>query len=86
MPNRTPSHIEKLVVEMAKATNFGPKRLAVALATSCHIYLSPYTIRNILRRARVNCRKVKSFNGQKRYFVDLSASNLYSFGKSILNT
>ncbi|MCG0278631.1 MAG: integrase, partial [Thermanaeromonas sp.] len=33
----------------------------------------PYTIRNILRRSGVKCRKVKTYNGQKRYFVNLSA-------------
>lgn len=73
MPNRTPKHIEALVVDMAKNTNFGPRRLAVVLATSCDIYLSPYTIRNILRRYGVRCRKVKSYNGQRRYAVDFSA-------------
>jgi len=28
MPNRTPVHLEKLVVELAKETNLGPQRLA----------------------------------------------------------
>ncbi|OIQ61227.1 hypothetical protein MOTE_03030 [Moorella thermoacetica] len=83
MPNRTPTFVENLVVEMTKDTNFGPGRLAVALASSCHISLSPYTIRNILRRLGFKCRKVKTCNHQKRYFVDLSVVKPLQFWQNI---
>ena len=73
MPNRTPENIENLVVDLAKATNFGPRRLAVSLSSLYKINLSPYTIRNILRRYKIKTRKVKTFSGQKRLAFDLSA-------------
>ncbi|MDN5293794.1 MAG: hypothetical protein PWQ31_1099 [Eubacteriales bacterium] len=76
MPIRTPKHIEDLAVEMAKTTNFGPNALP-SLFTS----LSPYTIRNILRRYGIKCRKTKTCNGQLRYYVDLSAFKLLQFGQ-----
>jgi transposase len=42
--NRTPKEIEDRVVEFRKRTGYGPKRLSRILG------MSPYTIRNILRR------------------------------------
>jgi len=62
MPNRTPDHLEKLVVELANETNLGPHRLCMFLMRSFGISLSPYTIQNILRRYGVRCRKYKSRN------------------------
>jgi len=46
MPNRTPVHLEKLVVELAKETNLGPQRLAGMLQRSFAIPLSlqPFAI------------------------------------------
>jgi len=79
MPNRTPQHIENLVVETAVSTNFGPRRLAVTLASSSHICLSPYTIRNILRRHRLKCRKIRSSTGKKRYFTNSLAFDPLQF-------
>lgn len=72
MPNRTPLHIEKLVVSLAKETNLGPQRLSVLLLQSAGLSLSPYTIRNILRRYQVRCRKYKSVNGNRRYAANLA--------------
>jgi putative transposase len=72
MPNRTPLHIEKLVVSLAKETNLGPQRLSVLLLQSAGLSLSPYTIRNILRRDQVRCRKYKSVNGNRRYAANLA--------------
>lgn len=71
MPNRTPRHLEELVVELARKTNLGPHRLCVFLKRSFDIFLSPYTIRNILRRYGVRCRKYKTINGNRRYKADL---------------
>ncbi len=71
MPNRTPRHLEQLVVQLAKETNLGPHRLSVALKRSFNICLSPFTIRNILRRYGVRCRKYKTVNGNRRYKADL---------------
>jgi len=73
MPNRTPSHVEGVVAEMAKSTNLGPLRLSAVLSKYCGVNLSPYTIRNILRRSGIRCRKVKTRNSQRRYWVDMSA-------------
>lgn len=79
MPNRTPAHIETLVLQLAKSTNFGPNRLSFVLSSSFSISLSPYTIRNILRRHNVRCRRLKTCNGQSRYFVDLNAFSPLQF-------
>jgi len=73
MPNRTPKHIEDIVVKLAKSTNLGPIRLAFNLKRSMGISLSPYTIRNILRRYGIRCRKIQTKNGSKRYYTDLNA-------------
>lgn len=79
MPNRTPLHIEELVVELAKKTNLGPHRLSVLLKPSYRISLSPYTIRNILRRHGVYCRKYKSVNGNRRYAANLAEFRPFEF-------
>ncbi|GAW94343.1 integrase core domain-containing protein [Calderihabitans maritimus] len=74
MPNRTPLETEQLVVRLAQISNLGPHRLAVALQRSFGISLSPYTIRNILRRHGIRCRKKRSKNGSRRYYAaDLSS-------------
>ena len=72
MPTRTPRHIEEVVVDLAKKTNLGPRRLGIHLQ-ACGIFLSPFTIRNILRRYHFRCRKVKTVNGSRRYVADLSS-------------
>lgn len=51
LPNKTPDEIEEIVIKLRKETGFGRKRLAFYLYTEKGIKLSPYTIRNILRRA-----------------------------------
>jgi len=79
MPNRTPLHIEKLVVNLAKETNLGPQRLAVALMHSFGVSLSPFTVRNILRRYGVHCRKYKAVNGNRRYAANLSVYSPFEF-------
>ncbi|NSW76163.1 MAG: transposase, partial [Candidatus Atribacteria bacterium] len=66
-------HLEELVTTMAQATNFGPKRLGVALARAHGVFLSPSTIRNILRRHSIRCRKYRTGNGGTRYGVNLAA-------------
>lgn len=73
MPNRTPQHLEELVVTMAQETNFGPRRLSVVLAQAHGVSLPPSTIRNILRRHSIRCRKYRTGNGGRRYGVHLSA-------------
>ncbi|MBC7216751.1 MAG: helix-turn-helix domain-containing protein [Candidatus Caldatribacterium sp.] len=72
-PHRTPSSVEEAVVQLARTTNFGPHRLSLALRSSFGITLSPYTIRNILRRHHVRHRRKRSRTGQSRYFVNLEA-------------
>lgn len=79
MPNRTPEHLEKLVVDLAKQTNLGPHRLAALLKRSFNTSLSPYTIRNILRRYGVRCRKYKAVNGNRRYKADLDKYKPFEF-------
>ena len=79
MPNRTPLHIEELVINLAKETNLGPQRLADALKRSCGVSLSPFTVRNILRRYGVRCRKYKSLNGNRRYAANLSEFSPFEF-------
>jgi len=79
MPNRTPKHIEELVVQIARETNAGPKRIAIVLDDSWGIKLSPYTIRNVLRRYGIRCRKVRTSNGQRRYATDLAAFSPLQF-------
>lgn len=69
----TPKELEQLVVDLAHKTNLGPHRLAAYLKRSCGITLSPFTIRNILRRFGIRCRKRKTLNGNRRYVADLSA-------------
>ncbi|MDI3534523.1 MAG: hypothetical protein PWQ82_888, partial [Thermosediminibacterales bacterium] len=69
MPKRTPKHIEDIVVKLAKSTNLGPIRLAFNLKRSMRIPLSPYTIRNILRRYGIRCGKKQTKNGSKRYYT-----------------
>ncbi|MCL0041974.1 hypothetical protein M1N12_02805 [Peptococcaceae bacterium] len=73
MPSRTPPHIESLVVSFAKANNLGPIRLAVSIKNSLGLTLSPYTIRNILKRHGIRCKRKRSKSGSKRYFVNLNA-------------
>ena len=51
IPNKTPGEIEEMVLNMKKETGFGRKRLAFYLYAERGIKISPYTIRNILRRA-----------------------------------
>ncbi|MDK2821775.1 MAG: hypothetical protein PWP31_1740, partial [Clostridia bacterium] len=72
MPNRTPKQVEELVVNMARETNLRPKRLAFCLNRSWGITLSPFTIRNILKRYDIRCRKQKTMNGNRRYAANLS--------------
>lgn len=79
MPNRTPLHIENLVVNLAKESNLGPQRLAVALLHSFGVSLSPFTVRNILRRYGVHCRKYKTVNGNRRYAANLSEYTPFEF-------
>ena len=73
MPNRTPSHLEKLVAKTAEITNLGPLRLSAVIRNTCGVCLSPYTVRNVLRRFGIRCRKVKTRSSQRRYWVDMSA-------------
>ena len=87
MPNRTPLHIEELVINLAKETNLGPQRLADALKRSCGVSLSPFTVRNILRRYGVRCRKYKSLNGNRRYAANLSEfSPLWRYSVNVKTT
>jgi putative transposase len=79
MPNRTPLHLEKLVVELAKETNLGPQRLAGMLQRSFAISLSPSTIRNILRRYGLRCQKYRTVNGNRRYKADLDKYRPFEF-------
>lgn len=79
MPNRTPQHLEELVVKLAKETNLGPQRLSGALKRSFDISLSPYTVRNILRRYNVRCRKYKTANGNRRYKANLDGYKPFEF-------
>jgi len=79
MPNRTPVHLEKLVVELAKETNLGPQRLAGMLQRSFAIPLSPSTIRNILRRYGLRCQKYRTVNGNRRYKADLDKYQPFEF-------
>lgn len=73
MPNRTPEHIENLVVTLAKETNLGSKRLALFIKNTFNIQLSPFTIRNIRRRYGIRCRKHKTLTGSRRFAADFSA-------------
>lgn len=50
MLNRIPKYIETIVVNFAKASNLGPVRIAVSLKNFMGLSLSPYTVRNILKR------------------------------------
>ena len=53
-PSQTPSHLEDLVEQERKKTNFGRVRLAWHLQQQCQLTLSPHTIRNILRRRNLS--------------------------------
>ncbi|ACX52299.1 Integrase catalytic region [Ammonifex degensii KC4] len=79
MPNRTPQELEALVVKLAQETNLGPKRLASLLYQSLKIKLSPYTIRNILKRHHIRCRKRQSKTGSRKYWTDVQAFAPFSF-------
>ena len=79
MPNRTAPDTEHLVVDLAKKTNLGPQRLSVALKRSLGVTLSPYTIRNVLRRYGIRCKKYKSVNGNRRYKADLGRYEPFEF-------
>ncbi|MBC7130856.1 transposase [Candidatus Bathyarchaeota archaeon] len=79
MSNRTPKEIEIMVVNLAQETNLGPHRLAIALKRSFGIGSSPYTIRNILRRYGIHCRKFRMKNGNKRYAANLEAFSPLEF-------
>ncbi len=49
----------------------GARRLARELARIFNLTLSPYTIRNILRRNNRKSKKVRSKNGNRRYYANL---------------
>lgn len=70
-PKRTKPHIEAIVLETQKKTNMGARRLARELARIFSLTLSPYTIRNILRRNNRKSKKVRSKNGNRRYYANL---------------
>jgi len=71
-PKRTKPHIEALVIETQQKTNMGPRRLARELKRTLNLNISSYTIRNILRRNNVKTKKVRSRNGNKRYYANLN--------------
>lgn len=73
MPNRTPLHLEHLVVRTAESTNFGPQRLHRILKRNLQIAIPPATIRNILCRHEVRCKRYRTASGGKRYRVNLEA-------------
>ncbi len=79
MPNRTPRHLEELIVKLAKETNLGPQRLSGALKRSFNLSLSPYTIRNVLRRYNVRCKKYKTVNGNRRYKANVESYKPFEF-------
>jgi len=70
-PKRTKPHIEALVLETQQKTNMGPRRLARELNRALNLSISPFTIRNILRRNNAKTKKVRSKNGNKRYYANL---------------
>ena len=49
-PYHTPPTIEQKVIRLHMRTGYGRLRLAWLLARTCHITISPHTIRHILRR------------------------------------
>jgi hypothetical protein len=70
-PKRTKPHIEALVLETQQKTNMGPRRLAGELNRALNLSISPFTIRNILKRHNAKTKKVRSKNGNKRYYANL---------------
>jgi transposase len=59
-PCQTPPEVEQLVLQAREATNYGRERLALYLKRLHDISISPYTIRNILRRNGVTGKKKRS--------------------------
>jgi putative transposase len=57
-PQKTPPEVEEVVLEARRKTGYGRKRLAWYLAWQKGLYLSPHTIRHILRR--------NGFGGKRR--------------------
>jgi transposase len=56
-PKRTKPHIEALVLETQQKTNMGPRRLARELNRALNLSISPFTIRNILKRHNTKTKK-----------------------------
>ena len=61
-PRKTPDALEALVVQHRKRTGFGPLRLH----RDAHIPLSPYTIRNIIRRLGLRPKRRRTWKGIRR--------------------
>lgn len=68
--NKTNKKLEERVLEIHKQTGFGPVRIKEELEEVDDLYLSPHTIRNIIRRNKSKGKKQRSANKTERQFVD----------------
>jgi len=69
-PNRINSNLESLIVREAKVTGYRYKRLHAFLIAKYSIFVSPYTIRAVLRRNMVKKKKIRTAARRRRPLYD----------------
>ncbi len=58
-PRKTKPDIEEKVISLRKETGYGPRRLQWSLQMSQGVFLSPHTIRHILRRNELSPMRIR---------------------------
>jgi transposase len=69
-PNKTSEELEKLVIDTKLSIRFGARRISKLIYKEKGILIPFSTVRKILHRNKVHCKKHKTYNSIKRDFVD----------------